>query len=207
MPGDGTGTSARCRTHVDGPVRNRGSTSTTKVRKGVIYAGLRRITPLSFVLRLKFGKKSKVLSLSVGSDHVAKASNASDIQCSTGSHQSASSSDLLAQMHARNASLADVLNPREDESDEDDGFTGNRSAPLPRGPPSKTDQLLDELRTFVLFETAVQGVATTDEILTRFKTKLKPDESLLFREMLRQICDFERDSTGCGKWRLKAEYK
>ena len=192
---------------MDGPVRNRGSTSTTKVRKGVIYAGLRRITPLSFVLRLKFGKKSKVLSLSVGSDHVAKASNASDIQCSTGSHQSASSSDLLAQMHARNASLADVLNPREDESDEDDGFTGNRSAPLPRGPPSKTDQLLDELRTFVLFETAVQGVATTDEILTRFKTKLKPDESLLFREMLRQICDFERDSTGCGKWRLKAEYK
>ena len=52
----------------------------------------------------------------------------------------------------------------------------------------------------------MHGQATMDEILTHFKSQLSPSQSVMFRSMLRQLCDFSR-SHGEGVWYLKAEFR
>ena len=125
--------------------------------------------------------------------------DANSMQCSVGGASAPSSADLLEQMRSRNAPLEDVLNPPRPDRAE-----ANRVRSLAT---NEYDSLIDEIRSFVAFQCHVDGQASTQEILTNFAPKLKSKDSSVFRSMLRQICDFERDDTGSGVWRLKPEYK
>jgi DNA excision repair protein ERCC-6 len=155
------------------------------------------------ILKPRFGAKRK--SIPVGNlDHVniersSVEMDANSIQCSVSGDSAPSSADLLETMRSRNAPLENVLNPPQPDRAE-----AVRVWSLST---NEYDSLIDELRSFVAFQCRVDGQASTEEILTKFAPKLKSKDSSVFRSMLRQICDFERDDTGSGVWRLKFEYK
>lgn len=100
-----------------------------------------------------------------------------------------SSSHLLAKMRARNNIV-----PEE---------TDTSAHP----PETEHDTLLAEISQFVTSGGMVRGQATTQEILERFKSQLPAENTSVFRALLRRICDFERDSTKEGVWRLKSEFR
>ncbi|XP_013385583.1 DNA excision repair protein ERCC-6-like [Lingula anatina] len=104
-----------------------------------------------------------------------------------------SSVQLLAKIKARNpvtsASLTNDSNLVNSQEVHDDDLA-----------------LLEDVRTFIAFQCAVDGQGTTEEILQRFKNRLPPENSAKFKAMLRQICDFTR-SNGIGVWSLKPEMR
>ena len=105
---------------------------------------------------------------------------------STGESGALSSSVLLAKMRSRNTHTLDSsVHSIHSSSDAD---------------------LMSDLRSFIAHQCQRDGQATTDEILTHFKSKLSPSQSAMFRSMLRQLCDFSR-SHGEGVWYLKAEFR
>ncbi len=67
-------------------------------------------------------------------------------------------------------------------------------------------ELLADLRNFVSFQAARDGQSTTAELVARFKSRVPPGESPLFRALLNQICDFHKREKGDGLWTLKAEF-
>lgn len=71
---------------------------------------------------------------------------------------------------------------------------------------SDNQTLLKDLRAFIAHQAKRPGKATTDEILTKFKHRLNPADTAVFRSMLREICDFERYH-GDGLWTLKFDYR
>lgn len=75
-------------------------------------------------------------------------------------------------------------------------------------PPSSTehDDLLVEMRNFIAFQAQVDGQASTQEILQEFESKLSAAQSCVFRELLRNLCNFHRTPGGEGIWKLKPEY-
>ncbi|XP_006630380.2 DNA excision repair protein ERCC-6 [Lepisosteus oculatus] len=112
-----------------------------------------------------------------------------------------SSSSLLAVMRARNhLSLSQSL-----ESDrEQDGVPPASAASLT---PTEHDELLVDLRNFIAFQAQVDGQASTQEILQEFTPKLSASQTVIFRELLRNICDFHRSPGKEGIWKLKAEFQ
>lgn len=155
--------------------------------------------------RPRFGAKRKSIPVcdvrvdSVGVERDSLEQSANSLQCSVAVAPAPSSADLLEQIRSRNAPLADVLNPPR---------PGDAEAAVVRSlSTSEYDRLIDDLRTFVAFQCRLDGQATTQEILTNFAPRLKSKDSSVFRAMLKQICDFDRDDTGIGVWRLKADYK
>lgn len=50
------------------------------------------------------------------------------------------------------------------------------------------------------FQAEVDGQASTQEILARFKERLPPSQTPFFKALLTQICDFHRESSGKGIW-------
>lgn len=109
-----------------------------------------------------------------------------------------SSSSLLARMRARNH----LILPERLESDS--GHLTEAAAL----PPSSTehDDLLVEMRNFIAFQAQVDGQASTQEILQEFESKLSAAQSCVFRELLRNLCNFHRTPGGEGIWKLKPEY-
>ncbi|XP_038067729.1 DNA excision repair protein ERCC-6-like [Patiria miniata] len=101
-----------------------------------------------------------------------------------------SSQSLLSQMRKRN-SLTTASDP--------DSVAG-----------SSTDQpqreLLSDIRDFVAFQAGTPGQASTAEILGKFQAKLPPNDSALFKSMLKEICQFQRVDGG-GVWRLKEDFR
>ena len=71
---------------------------------------------------------------------------------------------------------------------------------------SSDADLMSDMRSFIAHQCRRDGQATTDEILTHFKSRLSTSLSAMFRSMLRQLCDFSR-SHGEGVWHLKAEFR
>ena len=67
--------------------------------------------------------------------------------------------------------------------------------------------LLTDIRNFVAFQAAIDGQASTSEITKRFKNRLPPDKSHIFKALLNQICDFRRGSLGDGIWHMKGEFR
>ena len=67
-------------------------------------------------------------------------------------------------------------------------------------------ELLREIRDFIATKSKVNGQATTTEILAEFVDKLPHSDSITFRSMLYEICDFSRKQ-GDGIWYLKEEFK
>ncbi|CAH7126238.1 Ercc6 [Phodopus roborovskii] len=108
------------------------------------------------------------------------------------------SSSLLARMRARNH----LILPERLESDS--GHLAEAAAL----PPSSTehDDLLVEMRNFIAFQAQVDGQASTQEILQEFESKLSVTQSCVFRELLRNLCNFHRTPGGEGIWKLKPEY-
>ncbi|XP_041364778.1 LOW QUALITY PROTEIN: DNA excision repair protein ERCC-6-like [Gigantopelta aegis] len=67
-------------------------------------------------------------------------------------------------------------------------------------------ELMTDIRNFVAFQAAVDGQATTQELIEHFKPQIPKDGSAKFKAMLRQICDLEKINRS-GLWRLKYEYR
>ncbi|XP_035308063.1 DNA excision repair protein ERCC-6 isoform X2 [Cricetulus griseus] len=109
-----------------------------------------------------------------------------------------SSSSLLARMRARNH----LILPERLETDS--GHLAEAAAL----PPCSTehDDLLVEMRNFIAFQAQVDGQASTQEILQEFESKLSVAQSCVFRELLRNLCNFHRTPGGEGIWKLKPEY-
>ncbi len=66
--------------------------------------------------------------------------------------------------------------------------------------------LLKEIRDFVALEGKVNGQVTTQEIESRFGSKVAFSDKAVFRRMLLDVCDFTRKD-GDGIWILKEEYR
>uniref|UniRef100_S4RUA7 Excision repair cross-complementation group 6 n=1 Tax=Petromyzon marinus TaxID=7757 RepID=S4RUA7_PETMA len=128
--------------------------------------------------------------------------SASDVPSSLGNLESnlnPVSTTVLARMRTRNhLLLARALESTEDGEDE------QSQSSLP---PSEFSELLSDLRTFVAFGGAEDGRASTQELLHTFERRVPPEHSPVFRELLRSLCTFERDSTGLGMWHLRPDYR
>ncbi|XP_055468247.1 DNA excision repair protein ERCC-6 isoform X2 [Psammomys obesus] len=109
-----------------------------------------------------------------------------------------SSSSLLARMRARNH----LILPERLESDS--GHLAEAAA-LPSSS-TEHDDLLVDMRNFIAFQAQVDGQASTQEILQEFESKLSVAQSCVFRELLRNLCNFHRTPGGEGIWKLKPEY-
>ncbi|XP_072881772.1 DNA excision repair protein ERCC-6 [Hemitrygon akajei] len=113
-------------------------------------------------------------------------------------HVLPSSSSLLAKMRARNhLTLSQTIE------------TGGSSEPETAPPPVPTehDDLLVEMRNFIAFQTGSDGQATTAELLQEFQSKLPSTQTVVFRELLRNLCTFHRSSSGDGIWKLKPDFR
>ncbi|XP_041116989.1 DNA excision repair protein ERCC-6 isoform X2 [Polyodon spathula] len=111
-----------------------------------------------------------------------------------------SSSALLAKMRARNhMTLSQAI-----EDEEDQNIQQASSAPLA---PTEHDELLVDLRNFIAFQAEVDGQATTQEVLQEFSPKLSASQAVVFRELLRNICNFHRNPGKEGVWKLKPEFR
>ncbi|XP_026799080.2 DNA excision repair protein ERCC-6 [Pangasianodon hypophthalmus] len=115
---------------------------------------------------------------------------------------SLSSSSLLARMRARNH----ISLPQSQDEDDDDNEQRVQSS-TPHASPTEHDELLVDLRNFVAFQAQVDGQASTQEILEYFTPRLTSTQTPVFRELLRNICDFHRLPGQEGMWKLKAEYR
>ncbi|XP_014666472.1 PREDICTED: DNA excision repair protein ERCC-6-like [Priapulus caudatus] len=67
-------------------------------------------------------------------------------------------------------------------------------------------ELLTDLRNFVAFQAATDGAARTEELLAKFNAEEKIN-NVVFRSLLKQICDFHRTPSGGGIWKLKPEFR
>ncbi|KAK3554283.1 hypothetical protein QTP70_020140 [Hemibagrus guttatus] len=112
------------------------------------------------------------------------------------------SSSLLARMRARNH----VSLPQSQDEEEDDNEQRTQSS-IPHAFPTEHDELLVDLRNFMAFQGQVDGQASTQEILEYFTPRLTSTQTPVFRELLRNICDFQRLPGKEGMWKLKAEYR
>ncbi|XP_030628398.1 DNA excision repair protein ERCC-6 [Chanos chanos] len=116
---------------------------------------------------------------------------------------SLSSSSLLAKMRARNH--LNLPQSREAEEEEEEASGGQATVPLPS--PTEHDELLVELRNFVAFQAQVDGQASTKEILEYFTPRLTTSQTPVFRELLRNLCDFHRLPGQEGLWKLKTDFR
>ncbi|XP_067242553.1 DNA excision repair protein ERCC-6 isoform X2 [Chanodichthys erythropterus] len=112
---------------------------------------------------------------------------------------SLSSSSLLARMRARNH-----LNQPQRQEDEEERETQSAAV---HATPTEHDELLVDLRNFVAFQAQVDGQASTKEILEYFTPRLTSTQTPVFRELLRNICEFHRLPGQEGMWKLKADYR
>ncbi|XP_062983429.1 DNA excision repair protein ERCC-6 isoform X2 [Elgaria multicarinata webbii] len=104
------------------------------------------------------------------------------------------SSSLLAKMRERNH----LTVPQRTESQAEESLQ-QPDAPVT----TEHDELLVDVRNFLAFQAHVPGQASTREILQEFESKLTVEQSCVFRELLRNLCTFHRQSSGEGLWRLK----
>lgn len=90
---------------------------------------------------------------------------------------------------------------QEDEEEEE------RESAAVHATPTEHDELLVDLRNFVAFQAQVDGQASTKEILEYFTPRLTSTQTPVFRELLRNICEFHRLPGQEGMWKLKADYR
>uniref|UniRef100_A0A671PQ56 DNA excision repair protein ERCC-6 n=1 Tax=Sinocyclocheilus anshuiensis TaxID=1608454 RepID=A0A671PQ56_9TELE len=149
----------------------------------------------------RFGhKKNSLLSQSSGT--MAKKPGSAAHFSGEGAQEesgSLSSSSLLARMRARNH-----LNQPQRQEDEEEG---ERESAAVNATPTEHDELLVDLRNFVAFQAQVDGQASTKEILECFTPRLTSTQTPVFRELLRNICEFHRLPGQEGMWKLKADYR
>uniref|UniRef100_A0A4W3GV94 DNA excision repair protein ERCC-6 n=1 Tax=Callorhinchus milii TaxID=7868 RepID=A0A4W3GV94_CALMI len=83
------------------------------------------------------------------------------------------------------------------------------SEPTAGPPPISTehDELLVEMRNFIAFQASIDGQATTQELLQEFQAKLSTAQTVIFRELLINLCTFHRTASGEGTWKLKPAFR
>ncbi|XP_020664432.3 DNA excision repair protein ERCC-6 [Pogona vitticeps] len=148
------------------------------------------------------GKKCKDTEIKRKEDrneNIADAHFSGRVEAGESSSTVPDSSSLLAKIRKRNRLT--VPQRADDQMEEQLQRTG---APLP--PTTKHYELLMDIRTFVALQAQVPGQASTQEILQEFESKLSVEQSCVFRELLRSICTFHRQSNGQGLWKLKPEF-
>ena len=96
-----------------------------------------------------------------------------------------SSSTLLARMRSRSLNV---------ETSESSSFSQ-----------STEHILLKDIQTFMLQRQ--DNLVSTDEITAFFQTRINKGQNVLFKELLKQVCSFEKSSTGQGNWSLKQEFR
>ena len=124
-----------------------------------------------------------------------------------------SSAELVAAIRARKRPL---LPDPEDENPSNSNQQASGENPGPSNNRSSNENLdhvkaehiemLREIREYIAFRAQVDGQASTKELVTEFGTKLPPQESPLFKQMLNQLCTFRRVD-GQGIWKLKPEFR
>lgn len=125
-----------------------------------------------------------------------------------GKSSTLSSSQLLQRMRQRNRGMA-----MESEGEDSDGYDPDYPSTAPMeeevtDPEVKENiDLLADIRNFVAFQARVDGKASTQEILDRFKERLPAEQTPFFKALLTEICDFQREAGGEGLWILKGEFR
>ncbi|GLH06103.1 ATP-dependent helicase brm [Gryllus bimaculatus] len=124
-----------------------------------------------------------------------------------------SSSDLLARMRQRRV-LAESTSNNEEEQEEIAVVTAE--VPEPSTPslilsnPVDSEanvDLLRDIRNFVAFGAITDGRASTNEIIEKFRDRLPPSSTPIFKFLLEEICDFFRMPSGEGMWKLRPEFQ
>ena len=113
-----------------------------------------------------------------------------------------SSNELLTRMQSRNHLLLDRNLDTEDIDEEFVGRVSETSASID----PDTLELITDIRNCVAFGCAVDGQATTEEVMKEFGSRLPQHETAKFKAMLKQICHFDKRN-GIGIWQLKPEYR
>jgi hypothetical protein len=67
-------------------------------------------------------------------------------------------------------------------------------------------ELITDIKDYIKLGAAVNGQATTKEIVDQFRSNLPPEKTINFKSMLKQICTFDNKS-GIGIWSLKTEFR
>ncbi|KAL3112868.1 hypothetical protein niasHT_015574 [Heterodera trifolii] len=115
----------------------------------------------------------------------------------------ASGAELLKSIRQRKERQLDIDGEGElAEGEEDESNYPSISAQLrPHSLPfgDKYEKLADEIRNFLAVN---DGRATTSEILSRFKNRVHPSESFVFRSILKHLCKFLPNS----QWVLRDEF-
>lgn len=119
-----------------------------------------------------------------------------------------SSSQLLSRMRHRNKGIAlDSENEEEDDYDPDYPSTAPVDEESLEPEVQENIDLLADIRNFVAFQAEIDGQATTQEIISRFRDRLPASQTPFFKALLTQICDFHRNNSGKGIWSLKGEFR
>lgn len=115
---------------------------------------------------------------------------------------------MLAQIRQRKErseeQFDDESTSDDEEKEERQGFIkrASNSGPPIAKQPSKNQELMNDLRTFIAFN---DGRVTTDEILHKFQSKIQSNFSAIFRSMLKKICEMQK-LDGKVYWQLKPEF-
>lgn len=112
-----------------------------------------------------------------------------------------SSTQLLEAMRRRNH-LTNSEDPTTGEDDTEEAR--NQTETLETNPQSL--DLITDIRNHIAFACAIDGQASTDELLEHFNTRLPVNDSARFKAMLKQICTFSKNDD-VGIWRLKPEFR
>ena len=119
------------------------------------------------------------------------------IERNSGDTSEVSSANLLKKMRARSA-----LTDGAESSDIDH----NQYSINGKVYGAKETELVEEIRNFVALHAKKPGQATTQEILSQFKSKIDDRSNALFKSMLKQVCVL-RKVNGEGVWFLKDSFK
>jgi hypothetical protein len=112
---------------------------------------------------------------------------------------------LLSSIRKRNQVNPVSLRSRPEDplaSDDDEGdrdFVG-------RAEDEGADSMAKKIRDFVLYESAANGEAQTNELLDFFKKNFDPKQTAVFKAILYKTCELHRRGEQ-GFWRLKSEFR
>lgn len=68
------------------------------------------------------------------------------------------------------------------------------------------DEVLFQMHNYMLAQPKFE--ATTDQLVAHFDRRIRPQQTIIFRTLLKQLCTFSKDSkSGRKKWKLRKEFQ
>lgn len=150
--------------------------------------------------RPRFGAKTishDNTAVALSSDNKNGSFDGTDMLTTNNAEEGTSSASLLQKMRARSALAGKVTSTDID--------TRHYSV---HGPSTdgKEAELLKDIRDFVALRARNLGQATTQEILQEFQPRIANHKNAMFKEMLKQVCDFHKVNRA-GVWHLKTGFE